>query len=202
MRKFLITATLLLVAVTSLQIWFTQDQTPQNSPIDPSAGTGQAQIGGDFDLIDQNGKTVRASDLHGYVLLVYFGFTRCPDMCPLGLTTLTKTMELLGDKASHVIPVFISVDPEYDTPVVMKDYLTHFDKRMIGLTGTPEQVKQAEEAYKVYAARKQTHGKSDYTVDHSSYIYVMGKDGAFLTILPSSSHEQEIVHALEPYLGQ
>ena len=194
---------LVLVMVTSLQLWITQDRTDQKTAIEPLAGLGDAQIGGAFTLTDHTGKTVRDTDFRGQLLLVYFGFTQCPDMCPATLLMLTKAMQVLGDKANQVTPLFISIDPERDTPEVLKNFLSNFDKRIVGLTGTAAQVKQAQDAYKVYAAKKEiAEKKGDYSVDHSSYLYVMGKDGKFLAVLPSTASEQEVAHAVSRYLSQ
>ena len=204
MRNFLFTVVLLLILVTSVQLWITQDRTSQKKEMDQSFGQGEAQIGGAFTLTDQTGKLVHNSDFHGHITLVYFGFTQCPDVCPVTLMLLTKAMGLLGDKADQVIPLFISVDSEHDSPAVMQNYITSFDKRMVGLTGTPEQVRQAQEAYKVYAAKKESADKEagDNSFDHSSYIYVMGKDGKFLAVLPSTATETEVSQTVERYLNQ
>ena len=118
--------------------------------VDQADGQGEAAVGGDFTLTNQAGQPVRQADFHGRVMLVFFGFTHCPDICPVTVATLSKAMEQLGAQADQVAPVFITVDPERDTPQVMKDFLSNFDKHMIpAVTGTPDQTKQVTEAYKV-----------------------------------------------------
>jgi protein SCO1/2 len=114
-------------------------------------------------------------------MLVFFGFTSCPSICPVGMATITHVMEELGDDASKVQPVFISVDPEQDTPARLKEFLANFHPSIIGLTGTTEQIKAVESAYKVYAAKSESKDMpSGYNVDHSGFIYLMDKNGEYL----------------------
>lgn len=145
--------------------------------------TGEAQIGGSFTLTDQNGKQVSDRQFRGKYMLVFFGFTSCPSICPVGMATITQVMEKLevdGD-ASKVQPIFISVDPETDTPAKVKEYLSNFHSSIIGLTGTPEQIKAVESAYKVYAAKSANKDMpGGYNVDHSGFIYLMDKNGEYL----------------------
>jgi protein SCO1/2 len=147
-----------------------------------STVTGTAAIGGPFTLVDTKGNTVTEAVLNGHYSLVYFGYTYCPDICPLALQNMTQALEIAGPVADDVVPVFITIDPERDTPQVMADYIGHFHPRMIGLTGTPEQVSQAEQAYRVYAAKAGgTPGKNDYLMNHSGFIYLMDKNGKYVT---------------------
>jgi len=155
-------------------------------------------IGGDFMLTDQNGKTVKDADFRGKLMLVFFGFTHCPDICPVSVDSLSKVMGMLGAKADQVAPVFITVDPQRDTQAALKDYLANFDKRIMALTGSPEAIKKAADAYKVYfsvsEASKQKNG--DYLVDHSTIIYMMGKDGSYLRHFSYNAAPQEIVDGI------
>jgi len=202
MRKFLFIVVLILLAVTSAQLWMTKDRTSQQNEISQPAVESKPDIGGAFTLTDTKGNIAHDIDFRGRIMLVYFGFTQCPEACPLTLSMMSKTMAALGDKANQVVPIFITVDPAHDTPAVLKDYLTNFDKRMVGLTGTDEHIKQVEDAYKVYAAKQEMNEKGQTTFDHSSYIYVMGKDGKFLTAIASTSQAQDIVNVISPYLSQ
>ena len=205
MRKILLIIVLALIGVTSLQVWMTQDRTTQKKELEQTSQQPQGQIGGTFALTDHDGKLVHDYDFHGHLLLVYFGFTQCPDTCPLTLQMLTKTMELLGDKANQVTPLFITLDPSHDTPAVLKDYLTNFDKRIVGLTGTEDQVKDVENIFKVYAAKKGNNEKDSsagYTIEHSSYIYIMDKDGKFLAVQPFNAPEAEMARMVARYLSQ
>jgi len=151
------------------------------APAGEVVSTGQADIGGPFRLVDQNGRAVDESLLQGKWSLVFFGFTYCPDYCPTTLAALDATQERLGDKARDLQVVFISVDPERDTPQALKDYLSSdgFPDGVIGLTGTPEQVKAAADAYKAYY-QKVGEGEG-YTMNHSLTVYLMGPDGRFRT---------------------
>ena len=144
--------------------------------------TGTALVGGPFSLVDHNGKAVTERDFRGRHMLIYFGFTHCPDFCPAALQVMSAALEDIGDKADRVTPIFITVDPERDTPELLKGYVTHFHPRMVGLTGTAEQAAAVAKAYRVYA-RKVTDGSDDgsYTMDHSSIIYLMDADGKFVT---------------------
>ncbi len=143
------------------------------------SSTGQPQVGGPFQLVNQDGQPVDQTLLNGKWTLVFFGFTWCPDYCPTTLTMLEATKARLGDKAKDLQIVFISVDPERDTPQAMKDYLSSdgFPEGVIGLTGTPQQVKAAADAYRaLYSKVGEGEG---YTMNHGLTIYLMGPDGRF-----------------------
>jgi cytochrome oxidase Cu insertion factor (SCO1/SenC/PrrC family) len=169
---------------------------------EPHTAAPTGAIGGNFALTDQNGKPAKDADYRGKIMLVFFGFTHCPDVCPVTVSTMSKAMGLLGDKTDQVAPIFITVDPARDTPSVLKDYLANFDKHIIGLTGSPEAIKKAADAYKVYfsisEASKQKNG--DYSVDHSTIIYMMGKDGAYLRHFSYDTGEAEIAAAIKEAL--
>lgn len=145
------------------------------------ASTGQPLVGGDFQLTDQDGRAVDQTMLDGKWSLVFFGFTYCPEFCPTTLAELAAVQQRLGDKAENLQIVFVSVDPERDTPQQMKDYLSSdgFPEGTIGLTGTPEQVAQAARAYRAYY-EKVGEGEG-YTMNHSLTVYLMGPDGKFRT---------------------
>jgi len=205
MRRFLLLLTVILLGFTIWSLWMTSEKTDQKKQIDQAEGTAaETLVGGDFILTDQNGQKAGTADFRGRIMLVFFGYTRCPDECPATVGMLTRAMELLGDKANQVVPVFISVDPEHDTPVVLKDFLSNFDKRFVGLTGTSEQIKQVAEKYKVYYAKSSPNGQvtfdaknPDYSVDHSAFIYMMGKDGKFIRVFPYEATDQEIARAVQ-----
>jgi protein SCO1/2 len=147
-----------------------------------SASFGRALVGGHFSLLDQTGRRVTDQDFRGRYLLVMFGFTYCPDVCPSELQVIAAALDKLGPQAARVVPLFITVDPERDTPSQLATYLKSFDPRLIGLTGTAAEVETATKAYRVYA-RKVADPKSTagYTMDHSALIYLMGPDGAYRT---------------------
>lgn len=148
---------------------------------DEAVSSGPVQIGGPFTLTDQDGKTVSDKDFAGKLMLVYFGFTNCPDICPTGLQTIAIAMDELGAAGAKVQPILITVDPERDTPPVMKEYVQAFHERLIGLTGTPEQIAAVARAYRVYYQKVQLKDSSlGYSVDHSGFIYLMDGQGRYL----------------------
>jgi cytochrome oxidase Cu insertion factor (SCO1/SenC/PrrC family) len=158
----------------------------------PSVGqqvTGKALIGGAFTLTDNTGKRVTDQDFHGKYTLVFFGFTSCPDICPAGLQLIAGALQKLGTKAQLITPIFISVDPQRDTPEKLAAYVKNFDPKLVGLTGTPEEIAAVAKAYKVYYAKVPSKERpDDYTMDHTSIIYVMDPKGEFVThFTPSTS---------------
>lgn len=133
---------------------------------------GGGDIGGPFTLVDETGKTVTDKDVLTKPSLVYFGYTFCPDVCPLDNARNAEAIDLLTAKGYEVAPVFISIDPERDTPEILRDFTDNLHEKMIGLTGTPEQVQAASRAYKTYY-KKQDTGDQYYLMDHSTFTYLM-----------------------------
>ena len=148
------------------------------SPIGPAV----AAVGGPFHLEDQNAKLVSDADMKGRPFLVFFGFTHCPDVCPTTLFDISEVLKSLGPDADRTGALFITVDPERDTPAVLKDYLANFDPHLRGLTGDPAAVQAALKAYRVYAKKVPLQG-DDYTMDHTAVVYLMDKDGRFVAPL-------------------
>ena len=136
-------------------------------------------VGGPFKLTDQNGKTITDADMKGHAFLVFFGFTHCPDVCPTTLFDVSEVFRSLGPDGKDVRALFITVDPERDTPAVLKDYLSSFDPRIVGVTGDDASIKAAEKAYRVYAKKVPLDGGS-YTMDHTAIVYLMDKSGHFV----------------------
>ena len=139
-----------------------------------------AAIGGPFELVDQNGRTVTERDLKGRPFLVFFGFTRCPDICPTTLFEVSEIMRALGKDAERVGALFITVDPERDTPAALKDYLSSFEPHHAGLTGETAAVAAVAKAYRVYF-KKVPLDQGGYTMDHTAIVYLMDKDGRFVS---------------------
>ena len=146
---------------------------------DPVPSAGAAAIGGPFSLTDQNGRTVTDKDLRGHPFLVFFGFTHCPDVCPTSLFEISEVLGRLGPDAQKVSAVFVTIDPERDTPAQMKDYLSSFNPRLVGLTGDPAAIAAVAKEYRVYV-KKVPLDNGDYTMDHTALIYLMDKDGRFV----------------------
>jgi protein SCO1/2 len=147
----------------------------------PTAGI---KPGGPFTLINQDGQTVSDADFRGRYMLVYFGFTYCPDVCPTSLARNADALSLIGDKAAKVTPVLISVDPERDTPEALKAYTELFGGGLVALTGTPEQIAEVARAYRVYYAKvlPAASGSATYLIDHSAFTYLIGPDGQFVQL--------------------
>jgi cytochrome oxidase Cu insertion factor (SCO1/SenC/PrrC family) len=158
-------------------------------------------IGGAFALIDQNGKRRTDADFRGKFMLVYFGFTYCPDVCPTDLQQMGLAVDRLGAAGDAVQPIFITVDPERDTPEHLKYYVANFHSRFIGLTGDAPAIHEAARVYRAYYA-KVDFGKSGYTVDHSSFIYLMGRDGEYLGFFPPGTPADILVGTLRPLVAQ
>lgn len=158
-----------------------------------------ASVGGPFQLVDQDGKAVTEKDYAGAPFLVFFGFTHCPDVCPTTLFDMSQAFEALGPDARRIAGLFITVDPERDTPEVMKSYLGSFHPSIRGLTGSPDQVAAAIKAYRAYAKKVPTQG-GDYTMDHTAVVYLMGKDGVFVAPLNLKRPPAETAAELRKYL--
>lgn len=188
-------AAAILVAVAGALTWpsWHEDISAQES-------SGTPAIRSEFELVDQNGRSVRGEDLRGRWQLVFVGFTSCPDICPTTLTNITTALEELGPLAERVQPVLITVDPERDTPPVMKEYLSAFDRRILGLTGTPAQVEAALKSFRVYAAKRPLEG-GDYTMDHSAFIYLMNTEGAYATHFSAQTPVEEMIGKLRERLA-
>lgn len=159
-----------------------------------------AAIGGPFHLIDQNGKPFTDADLKGKWHLVFFGYTHCPDVCPTTLNNLALAMDSLGKQHDKIGIVFITVDPDRDTPAAMKEYVASFDTPVTALTGTPEEVAEAEKAYRVYSAKHPTQG-GDYDMDHSAVIYVMDPQGRFTATFTPDSSPDDITKRMQKLLS-
>lgn len=162
-----------------------------------AASGGKALIGGPFSLVNQHGDRMTEKDFSGKFMLTYFGYTFCPDFCPLGLSTITEALELVNpDQAAKVTPVFFSVDPARDTVEQLADYAPNFHPSLIALTGTDEEVAAAAKVYRIYYAIPPHEGKDDYAVDHSTFIYLMGPDGTYRTHFNHNASPEEIAERL------
>jgi protein SCO1 len=186
----------LLVVAAGVLLALAIRETPRGA-----AGTALANaIGGPFRLIDQSGKPVSDADLKGKWQLVFFGYTHCPDACPTALNEMALALDQLGEKRGEVEIVFITVDPDRDTPEVMKSYVQSFDAPIIALTGSPEAVAQAAKAYRVYYA-KHPRADGDYDMDHSAVIYVMNPEGRFTATFTPDSTADAIAQRLQKLIS-
>jgi len=158
-----------------------------------------AAVGGPFELTDQNGRTVTDKDFRGHPTLVFFGFTHCPDVCPTTLFEMSEVLDKLGPDAAKLSALFISVDPERDTPAAMKDYLSSFNPRLVGLTGDPAAIANVVKEYRVYVKKVPLDG-GDYTMDHTALVYLMDKDGRFLAPFNLKRQPEDAAADLRRYL--
>ena len=167
---------------------------------DPLAG----RFGGPFTLTAHDGRRLSDQDFRGRFMLIFFGFTRCPDICPTDLATMAKALELLGPLADRVQPLFVTVDPARDDPAALGDYVSSFHPRLIGLTGSEPEIAAVARAYRVHRRKYQPAwaAPGQYGVDHGSLKYLMGPDGAFATLVPHDTPAERMAAILRPYLAQ
>lgn len=173
-----------------------------NRQLSQTGATGVALVGGPFSLVNQDGKRVTEKDFLGKYMLVFFGYTYCPDVCPTELQVMTAALDQMGPEAEKIQPVFVSVDPQRDTPEVLKAYVGNFGPRLMGLTGTPEEIASVAKAYRVYYAKSGDKDSPDaYLMDHSSIVYLMGPDGHFVKHFPYSTDAQKLAVELKEALA-
>jgi protein SCO1/2 len=181
---------------------------PKNAPDEPPARSSselmdalmwnREPVGGPFALVDHTGTPRRDTDFRGKLLLIYFGFTFCADICPIDLQSMAAAVDQLGPAGDGVQPLFITVDPEKDTPDVLRGYVALFHPRLVGLTGDPRAIRRVALAYKVYFAR--TPG-TDTQVDHSGVVYLIGHDGRYAGFFPPGTPAGRMVEVLRPMLA-
>jgi protein SCO1 len=164
-----------------------------------TAGQGRAVVGGPFTLTDQDGHTRTDRDFRGRWMIVYFGYTYCPDICPTTLQDIEDALRRLGPRAHAIVPLFITLDPARDKPAVLRKYLAAFGAQFVGLTGTPGQIASVAHAYHVYYAKHPLPG-SGYSVDHASVIYLMAPDGQFASLLDDQQHATGLEKDLASHL--
>ncbi len=165
--------------------------------------SGEALIGGPFTMVNHKGETVTEKTFAGKPMLLFFGYTWCPDVCPTELQVMAEALRQLGDRGRDIQPILVSVDPARDTPKVLGEYVVNFGEQFAGLTGTPEQVKAMADAYRVFYARVENKDTPDaYLMDHSSIIYLMGADGKFLKHFTYSTDAKALAEGLAKALGR
>ena len=162
----------------------------------PGETTRPSSVGGPFRLIDHTGKTVTDADFRGRYMLIYFGYSFCPDVCPTTLAVMAQALEKLGGRAGRVTPVFITIDPERDTPKVLDEYMKSFGPAFVGLTGSPAEIKDVEKKFRVYAAKKPLEG-GNYGMDHSSVLYLMGPNGKMISFFDETVSPDDLAKELK-----
>jgi protein SCO1/2 len=157
-------------------------------------------VGGSFDLIDHTGKPRTDTDFRGQLLLVYFGYTYCPDQCPTDLQAIAQALDQLGPAADAIQPLFITLDPERDTAEHLADYVAAFHPKLVGLTGAPEAIRRVALAYKVYYRKAPGAENTDYAVDHTSFIYLVDAAGHFLGFLPPGTSADRLTQVVREHI--
>jgi protein SCO1/2 len=162
-------------------------------------GYGEAGIGGTFVLTGTRGQTVKESDFRGKLMLVYMGYSHCPDICPMTLATMSEALKALGPDADKIAVLFISLDPERDAPQALAAYLASFDPRITGLTGSRQAIDEAAKAYKAYYKKVVTPNTGSYLIDHSGFLYLMDTRGKYLTHFEAGVKSGELAKAIRSY---
>jgi cytochrome oxidase Cu insertion factor (SCO1/SenC/PrrC family) len=195
--RLCLAASVVLIAASLASIAFAQetDQARAGRMMDDLMW-GRGHVGGPFELVDQTGRKRTDSDFRGKFLIVYFGYTYCPDVCPTDLMEIGLALDKLGEDGAKVQPLFISVDPERDTPSVLADYVSMFNSRIVGLTGTPAQIRAAADAYKAYYAKVYPKKTDVYLIDHTGFIYLMGPAGEYLGFFPPGTSADRMVEVI------
>lgn len=146
--------------------------------------SGKAPVGGPFTLTDQHGKVRRLSDFRGKVVLLYFGYTFCPDVCPTDLLTLKRLLQLMGKDADRLQAIFVTLDPERDTQDLLRDYMAAFDARFLALRGTEADTLRVATSYKTFYEKVPLAGTTTYLIDHTAFIYLLDRDGKYVAFFP------------------
>ena len=178
---------------------FEEDLSGPAAVVGPVTTRGVALVGGPFTLTDQQGKVRSDREFRGKYLLVFFGYTNCPDICPTSLQGMSEALDALGPDAAKVQPIFITVDPKRDRPALLKDYAASFHPRLIALTGSVGAVAKVAKAYRVYYAKSGDKSGDSYLMNHSTFIYLMGPDGKFLANFTHNTEPKKIAARIRKF---
>jgi cytochrome oxidase Cu insertion factor (SCO1/SenC/PrrC family) len=162
---------------------------------------GRGSVGGPFTLTDQNGRPRSDAEFRGKLMIVYFGYTYCPDVCPTDLMAISQALEALGPEAEGVQPIFITIDPERDTRG-LADYVAAFHHSFVGLTGSPDEIRKVANAYKAFYVKVPGDRNADYSIDHAGVIYLMGRNGEYLGFMPPQTNPDRLTEILRKYLAR
>ena len=193
-------AALVLIAVVAYTAW-TRLATPENAVTAESVGfTAAVKIGGPFALTNHFGEKVTDETYQGRFLFVYFGYGYCPDICPTELANMAATLDAMGDASAAVQPLFITVDPERDTSEFLSEYVAQFHPNFVGLTGTTAEIASVAKSYRVFYRKAESDEASEYLMDHSGFVYLMGPDGAFLTMFRGGTNPESVAKTIAAYI--
>lgn len=163
--------------------------------------SGKYPVGGPFTLSDPTGRRVALADFKGKLVLLYFGYATCPDVCPTDLATIGMALRELGAAAEAVQPVFITLDPLRDTPAVLREYATVFDPRFVALTGTEDEIRRVATDYKVFFEKVPLPGTNTYAIDHTAYTFLLDREGRFVILFPPGTEAGRMVEMLREQLA-
>ncbi len=201
MKKIILT--ILIAALCAFLVWLSWyvygEREGDIAEVTQGEGLGEAHIGGPFTLTDHHGNLRRHTDFYGKYLLVYFGYTYCPDICPTGLSNLSEALKKLGERVNKIQPLFITVDPKRDNIEELERFIKQFHPSFIALTGSEDQLKEVMKAYKVYAKEYKT-GSDNYLIDHTSIIYFMSPKGQFITHFTHQTSPEYIADVLRHHI--
>jgi len=196
-------------AAGAFYYWHTPRETPTQEERRAEAARfmselmlGKAGIGGPFTLTDQHGKAKGLADFRGKLVLLYFGYTFCPDVCPTDLAAIARVLELLGPDADKVQPVFVTLDPGRDTQELLRNYVGNFSPRFVALRGTEAEVRRVANLYRVYFEKVPVPGASAYVVDHTAFIYLVDRDGDYIGFFPPGTAGERMAALVRERLAQ
>lgn len=189
----------LLAAGTGAALWLKRDAGVEQR-LGGLAVPPAVAIGGPFHLTDHTGRAVTEASFRGRLMLIFFGFTHCPDICPTELQVIAEVLDRLGPQADRLVPLFITVDPDRDTPEALARYVELFDPRIVGLTGTAEQIAAVARAFRVYYAKVHPPDATTYTMDHSAFLYLMDAEGRLVALFRPGTGAAEIAAAIAAHL--
>jgi cytochrome oxidase Cu insertion factor (SCO1/SenC/PrrC family) len=195
-------AAVLLFGVSGTMAPAEEAATPSAAELMDALMWNRGPIGGSFDLIDQNGRRRTDAEFRGKLLVLYFGYTYCADVCPTDLMAISSAINLLGPAGNDVQPIFITVDPQRDTVEHLRGYVSSFHPRLIGLTGAEYDIRKLALAYKVYYAKLETEHGMPYAIDHTGFIYLIGRDGKYLGFFPPGTPSNRMVEIIRQHLPQ
>lgn len=163
---------------------------------------GNHRVGGPFALIDPEGRRVALADFRGKLLLLYFGFAACPDVCPTDLAIIGQALRELGAAGDQVQPIFVTLDPQRDSPAVLREYATAFHPRFVALTGSEDDIRRVATQYKVFFEKVQLAGAAGYSIDHTAYTFLLDRQGEFIVLFPPGTPVDRVVEMVREHLSQ